>query len=107
MFMLDPSYSHISPQGHQAQREHVDYSLETSSTPAFNMQLTYLSTPTKDSFTIFDSEDMIRVMLSEEPVETVWQDIINGYKEKGLDTMIEEVNAKAMELGITQEMSNR
>ena len=107
MFMLDPSYSHISPQGHQAQREHVDYSLETSSTPAFNMQLTYLSTPTKDSFTIFDSEDMIRVMLSEEPVEMVWQDIINGYKEKGLDTMIEEVNAKAMELGITQEMSNR
>jgi putative aldouronate transport system substrate-binding protein len=43
---------------------------------------------------------MIRVMISDLPVEAAWQTIIDGYKEKGLDRMVEEVNVRARELGI-------
>ncbi|MDI4648767.1 hypothetical protein [Cohnella hashimotonis] len=67
---------------------------------AYEPRLTQLSTPTKDGFTTFYNDDMIRVMISDLPVEAAWQGIIDGYKEKGLDRMIEEVNAEARELGI-------
>ncbi|MCD9024999.1 extracellular solute-binding protein [Cohnella silvisoli] len=100
MFKLKPGYVGLSPEAHKAQQELLDYSMKMTSKQNFEIRLTKLSTPTKDSFTIFDSDDMIRVMISKLPVEVIWQDIINGYKEKGLDRMIAEVNAKAKEMGI-------
>nr|WP_306220647.1 extracellular solute-binding protein [Cohnella sp. WQ 127256] len=100
MFKLNPEFAGISPAAHAAQRELIDYSLKMTSKQDFDIRLTKMSTPTKDSFTIFDSDDMVRVMISKLPVEVIWQDIINGYKAKGLDRMIEEVNAKAKDMGI-------
>jgi hypothetical protein len=43
---------------------------------------------------------MIKVMLSEEPVGRIWAGIVEGYKAKGLDQVIREVNAWASEHGI-------
>jgi len=60
--------------------------------PEYEDSLTYLSTPSKDVFAIYDYDDMIRVMISEKPVEVVWNEIIEGYRKKGLDKVIEEVN---------------
>ncbi len=100
MFTLNPDYTGISPEAKEAQLELVDYSMRTTRKQMYEPKLTQLSTPAKDGFTIFDSDDMIRVMISDLPVETAWQTIIDGYKEKGLDRMIEEVNARARELGI-------
>lgn len=66
----------------------------------FYSRLTYLSTPTKDGFSIYDNDDMIRVMLSKQPVEDAWEEIVKGYRAKGLDRLIEEVNQKVKEAGI-------
>ncbi len=100
MFKLNMDYVGISPKARTAQRVLVDYSMRETRKQAYEPRLTQLSTPTKDGFTIFDNDDMIRVMISDLPVEAAWQEIIDGYKEKGLDRMIEEVNARARELGI-------
>ncbi|WP_211746218.1 extracellular solute-binding protein [Paenibacillus sp. Marseille-Q4541] len=78
----------------------INWSLENTNTPDYDIRLTYMSTPTKDKFTIFDHDDLLKIMLSTEPVDKMWTDIVNGYKAKGLDQMIEEVNAKAKEEGI-------
>jgi len=100
MFKLNPDYVGISPEAKEAQRELVDYSMRTTRKQSYEPKITQLSTPTKDGFTIFDSDDMIRVMISDMPVEAAWQAIIDGYKEKGLNRMIDEVNVKARALGI-------
>ncbi|OMF26490.1 hypothetical protein BK133_20255 [Paenibacillus sp. FSL H8-0548] len=80
--------------------EYIDWILNNTKVPEYDIRLTYMSTPTKDSFTVFDHDDLLNVMLSKEPVEQAWQKIVDGYKSKGLDKMIEEVNTKAKEQGI-------
>ncbi|MFD0671184.1 extracellular solute-binding protein [Cohnella sp. GCM10027633] len=100
MSKIDPAYAGISPGAHRLQMELLDYSMKMTTPQPYESRLTMLSTPTKDGFSIFDSDDMIRVMISKLPVEVIWQDIVNGYKAKGLDKMIEEVNAKAKEMGL-------
>lgn len=100
MAELDPDYAGISPEAHKAQSELLDYSMKTTTPQPYESRLTNLSTKTKDGFTIFDNDDMIRVMISKLPVEVIWKDIIDGYKAKGLDKMIAEVNEKAKEAGL-------
>ncbi|WP_337099883.1 extracellular solute-binding protein [Paenibacillus sp. YIM B09110] len=80
--------------------EYIDWILNNTKVPEYDIRLTYMSTPTKDSFTVFDHDDLLKVMMSKDPVEQSWQKIVDGYKSKGLDKMIEEVNAKAKEQGI-------
>ncbi|MNZ63920.1 Lipoprotein LipO precursor [compost metagenome] len=80
--------------------DYIDWILNNTKVPDYDIRLTYMSTPTKDSFTVFDHDDMLKVMLSKDSVEKAWQAIVDGYKSKGLDKMIEEVNAKAKEEGI-------
>lgn len=100
MFKIGPDYTSISEECQKAQTEFIEYVLKETIKQEYNIRLTYFSTPTKDGFTIFDSDDMFRVMISNKPVEKEWQDIIDEYKQKGLDKMIEEVNLKAKEMGI-------
>ncbi|BBI35453.1 extracellular solute-binding protein [Cohnella abietis] len=100
MFKLSEDFAGISAEAHEAQQEFINYSMSMTSKQEYDNRLTQMSTPTKDGFTLFDSEDMIRVMISKLPVEVIWNDIINSYKAKGLDKMIREVNAKAKEMGI-------
>jgi len=90
--------------GHEGLRQdavdYIDWVINNTKVPEYDIRLTYMSTPTKDSFTVFDHDDLLNVMLSKDSVEQSWQKIVDGYKSKGLDKMIEEVNAKAKEQGI-------
>ena len=79
---------------------YIDWVLENTTIPDYDIRLTYLSTPAKDKFAVLDHDDLLNVMLSKDPVEKAWEKIVNDYKAKGLDKVIEEVNAKAAELGI-------
>lgn len=78
----------------------INWSMENSKVADYDIRLTYMSTPSKDKFSVLDHDDLLKVMLSKEPVDQVWNDIVNNYKSKGLDKMIEEVNSKAKESGI-------
>jgi len=100
MFKLGPDNVDFSPAAREAQQELLDFSMKTTSLQVYEPRLTKLSTPAKDGFSIFDSDDMIRVMISDKPVEEAWKEIVDGYKEKGLDRMIEEVNEAARKMGI-------
>lgn len=79
---------------------YIDWVIKNTKVPEYKIELTYMSTPTKDKFTVMDHDDLLKIMLGKEPVEKMWNDILNGYKGKGLDKMIEEVNTKAKESGI-------
>ncbi|QNK60283.1 extracellular solute-binding protein [Paenibacillus sp. PAMC21692] len=97
----DISHPAIADEGlRQDAVDYIDWILANTKVPDYDIRLTYMSTPTKDSFTVFDHDDLLNVMLAKEPVEQAWQKIVDGYKSKGLDKMIEEVNAKAKEEGI-------
>lgn len=80
--------------------EYMDWIKANTKVPEYDIRLTYMSTPTKDKFSILDHDDLLKVMLSKEPVDQVWEKIMKDYRAKGLDKMIEEVNAKAAEEGI-------
>ena len=71
----------------------------TGEMPSFDMRITYMSTPLKDSFVINQADDLIKVMMGTEPVEDMVNELIKEYEDKGLQAMIDEVNAKAAELG--------
>jgi putative aldouronate transport system substrate-binding protein len=80
--------------------DYMDWVIKNSKIPEFDIRLTYMSTPAKDKFMVLDHDDMLKVLLSKDSAEKAWTDIVNGYKAKGLDTVISEVNAKAKEMGI-------
>ncbi|MFD0961742.1 extracellular solute-binding protein [Paenibacillus chungangensis] len=96
--MSNPQISHEGIR--QEAVNYIDWILNNTKVPDYDIRLTYMSTPTKDKFTIFDHDDLLNVMLSKESAEQAWQKVVDGYKAKGLDKMIEEVNMKANELGI-------
>ena len=80
--------------------DYVDWVKENTTVPEFYPELTYVSTATKDTFTVFDHDDLLNIMMGNEPVEDMWNDIVASYEAKGLNKMIEEVNAKATEMGL-------
>ncbi len=90
----------FDPAVRQTAVDYMKYIKDSTRMPQFDIRLTYLSTPAKDKFTVMDYEDLLKVMLSKEPVDKVWEDILNAYRAKGLDTVIDEVNRKAKEMGI-------
>jgi len=68
--------------------------------PEFSPELTLVSTPAKDKFTVIHSDLLIKIMAGKEDVEQMFNKEVEAFKGKGLDKVIEEVNAKAQELGI-------
>lgn len=90
----------LDPSIRQSAIDYIKYIKANTKIPEFNIRLTYLSTPSKEKLSILDYEDMLTVMLSREPAEKTWSDIVNGYMAKGLDKAIKEVNEKAKEMGI-------
>lgn len=99
-FQYDPNNFTLDSKIREMAAKDIEFDMKHTALPDYEARLTYLSTPAKDSFAVYDYEDMVRVMLSEEPVETVWNQIIRDYEAKGLDKVIEEVNERAKELGI-------
>lgn len=80
--------------------DYIDWILKNTKVPEYDIRLTYISTPTKDKFTVLDHDDTLKIMLSKDSVETNWNKIMSDYKAKGLDKMIDEVNEKAKAQGI-------
>ncbi len=78
----------------------LEYSRKVSKTPEYKAELTYLSTPTKDKFSVFDHEDLLNIMLGKEAADKMWANTLKQYEAKGLSKMIEEVNAEASKQGI-------
>lgn len=76
-----------------------EQAVATGELPAFDMRITYMSTPLKDRFIIYQADDLMAVMMGSEPVEKMVEDLLKSYKDKGLDAMIQEVNEKAAEMG--------
>ncbi len=71
----------------------------TGELPDYDMRITYMSTPLKDQFIIYQADDLMAVMMGSEPVEKMVEDLLKSYEDKGLDAMIQEVNEKAAEMG--------
>lgn len=72
---------------------------EKASMPAFDMRLTYMSTPLKGKFVVKPGEDLLKIMMGDQPVETMVNELMAEYEANGLSDMVAEVNAKATELG--------
>ena len=79
---------------------YIDWVIDNTTVPEFYPELTYVSTAAKDMFTVLDHDDLLNIMMGSDPVEDMWNDILASYEAKGLSTMIEEVNAKAAEMGL-------
>lgn len=91
-FQYDPNNHTLNLQIRMMASSDIVIDMAETMIPEYEDRLTYLSTPSKDVFAIYDYEDMVKVMLSEKPVEIIWEEIIRGYREKGLDRVIDEVN---------------
>jgi len=96
----NPDAPALDPVIRQTAANYIKYIKENTRIPEFDIRLTCLSTPAKDKFSIMDYEDMVKVLLSKEPVAKIWGEITDGYRAEGLDKVIGEVNVKAKEMGI-------
>jgi putative aldouronate transport system substrate-binding protein len=96
----NPDAPALDPVIRQTAANYIKYIKENTRIPEFDIRLTYLSTPAKAKFSIMDYEDMVKVLLSKEPVAKIWGEITDGYRAEGLDKVIGEVNVKAKEMGI-------
>lgn len=83
-------------------QRHQD-AVENGYLPKYYDELLFLSTPKKEEFVYNPSDDLLQIMMGEEPVEKMVDDLMKKYDEKGLQEMLEEVNAAAKEAGITME----
>jgi putative aldouronate transport system substrate-binding protein len=100
--LYDERYAHIDPNKDQYVEVNMA-KIEEARTEGklydFDLRYTYLSTPLKNDFTFTYGEDLMTIMLGTEPVEKMWNDILQKYKDKGLDEMIAEVNQYAKDKG--------
>lgn len=71
--------------------------------PKYYDSVMFLSTPLKDGFVYNTNDDLLQIMMGSDPVEKMVDDLLTGYESKGLSDMLNEVNAKAAELGIKAE----
>ncbi|MDF2987906.1 MAG: hypothetical protein K0R50_3416 [Eubacterium sp.] len=94
-FMYSPNNKMWEKGVQEAAAADLEYSKKASKTPEFDAKLTYLSTPTKDKFSILDHEDILKIMLGKQDAAKMWEDTLKEYEAKGLTRMIEEVNEKA------------
>ena len=60
--------------------------------PEYNYDCTTAFVSLGSDFSLHVEEDMLNIMTGTEPVETMWQNIINTYKNEGLEDVIQKVN---------------
>lgn len=77
--------------------------VKNGSLPKYYDSVMFLSTPLKDGFVYNTNDDLLQIMMGSDPVEKMVDDLLAGYESKGLSDMLNEVNAKAAELGIKAE----
>lgn len=54
-----------------------------------------ISTPLKDKFYYNPHDDFYTIMMGTEPVDKMVDSLMEGYKDKGLEPMLDEVNKEA------------
>lgn len=77
--------------------------LQNGTLPVYYDSVLFLSTPLKDAFVYNANDDLMQIMMGNDPVEEMVDKLLKNYETKGLSDMLAEVNAKAAELGITAE----
>lgn len=65
-----------------------------------NMPLYWISTPARDTTDIGQGDAFAQIVMGKDDVQVMFDKFVQEAKEKGIDLVIEEVNAKANELGI-------
>ena len=65
--------------------------------PKYNYECTKCFSQMGTDFTIDINNIFQRMMLGTEPVEEIWQEIIEEYRQRGLENIIEEVNERVSE----------
>ena len=77
--------------------------VQNGTLPTYYDNVLFLSTPLKDAFVYNTNDDLLQIMMGNEPVEKMVDDLLANYETKGLSDMLAEVNARAAELGIKAE----
>ncbi|MDR1970477.1 MAG: extracellular solute-binding protein [Treponema sp.] len=83
--------------------EHYNYIKATAVPTPINYDIRLMSTPAKDKASQLNSEmenDMVQVIMGRRDALTAWREVIRSYGPRGLTDAINEVNARAKELGI-------
>jgi hypothetical protein len=60
----------------------------------------YISTPTKDTTSIIWTDAYTQIVMGKDDVQAMFDKFVKESMDKGMATAIDEVNAKATELGI-------
>lgn len=98
----DPTVPSTIPSEYRAMNEaRHDDAVANGTLPTYYDGVMFLSTPLKDSFTYSTNDDLLQIMMGNDPVEQMVDDLLASYEAKGLSAMLDEVNAAANELGIT------
>ena len=67
--------------------------------PEFDTRYTDIFVGLNTGFGLSLADDLMTIMTGDQPVEDMWQTIIDGYKSQGLEDFIQQVNDQAKELG--------
>ncbi|MFI3200359.1 MAG: extracellular solute-binding protein [Eubacteriales bacterium] len=67
--------------------------------PSHDLRYSYLNLPLKNDLFFTTPDDLLTIMISTEPVETMVNQLLADYESKGLSAVIHEVNQAATELG--------
>lgn len=97
-----PSQAGTDERYREADLKIHDQAVKFGTMPDFDMRITYLSTPLKDKFIIKPADDLLNIMMGDKPVDLMYAELLKNYESKGLTAMIDEVNAKAEELGYSK-----
>ena len=66
----------------------------------YNYDIVFMSTPAKDRLSRVNiNDEIVKIILSEKSVEEAYNDMIDRLNENGLQEAINEVTAKAAQLG--------
>ena len=97
----DPTFPSTIPAEYRALNEerHKD-AVENGTLPAYYDGVMFLTTPKKDAFVYNTNDDLLQIMMGNEPVDKMVDDLLANYEAKGLSDMLAEVNAAAAQLGI-------
>lgn len=97
----DPSFPSTIPSEYRELNvaRHQD-AVENGTLPTYYDGVMFLTTPKKDAFVYNTNDDLLQIMMGNEPVDKMVDDLLANYEAKGLSAMLEEVNAAAAQLGI-------
>lgn len=95
--------STISPAYRALNEARHEDAVKNGTLPKYYDGVMFLSTPLKDAFVYNTNDDLLQIMMGNDPVEKMVDALLANYETKGLSDMLDEVNAKAAELGILAE----